>query len=113
VRFGLVYLFQFWAGFLLLILWVMQFGIPKPLAPLLNVIIHIPITYLLNRWDPRRQGRKSQSLTLDPSLPDSASDPKPSGRRPRPNSTSAKGLAIMGAKQAKDRSVLAFALAVC
>ncbi len=48
--FPLVYAVQFALGFLLLKLLVDRIGVPQALAPLLVIVLTLPITFLMSRW---------------------------------------------------------------
>lgn len=50
LQYPLVYILQYGAGLLVLTVLVDYFGIDRRLAPLLNVILLIPVTFTLNKW---------------------------------------------------------------
>lgn len=54
LAFPLVYLAQYLLSALLLSIFVEEFGIPQSVAPLVVIIVTIPITFVLTRWFLRR-----------------------------------------------------------
>lgn len=49
-QYPLIYAFQYAAGLLLLAILVDELGVDKRFAPLINVLLLTPITFMLNRW---------------------------------------------------------------
>ncbi|MGZ9710574.1 GtrA family protein [Glaciimonas sp. GNP009] len=47
--FPLVYVFQYLASMLILWIWIDQLGLSRKIAPLMAIILSLPITYLLSR----------------------------------------------------------------
>lgn len=47
--FPLVYLAQYLVGLAAIWAWVNRFGFPKPLAPLIAIVITVPMTYFLSK----------------------------------------------------------------
>ncbi len=52
--FPLVYLVQYLLSALLLSVFVERFGIPQSVAPLMVIVLTIPVTFVLTRWFLRR-----------------------------------------------------------
>jgi putative flippase GtrA len=50
IWYPLIYTFQYCSGLLLLAILVDDFGIDKRFAPLINVLLLTPITFMLNKW---------------------------------------------------------------
>lgn len=48
--FPFVYLAQYLVGLVALWAWIDKFGLAKPLAPLVAILITVPLTYLLSRF---------------------------------------------------------------
>jgi putative flippase GtrA len=46
----LIYALQYGTGLLLLEILIENFGVDKRFAPLINVILLTPVTFMLNRW---------------------------------------------------------------
>ena len=48
-QYPLIYVFQYMSGLILLIVLIKYIGIDKSIAPIINVIILTPITFILNK----------------------------------------------------------------
>lgn len=56
-----VYLIQYALGLLLLTVEVDALGVDRRLAPFINVVLLLPLTFLLNRWFLTRKGRRDEN----------------------------------------------------
>lgn len=56
-----VYLVQYGLGLLLLTVEVDSLGVDRRFAPFINVVILLPVTFLLNRWFLTRKGRSDEN----------------------------------------------------
>jgi putative flippase GtrA len=50
IQYPLIYALQYGTGLLLLEILIENFGVDKRFAPLINVILLTPVTFMLNRW---------------------------------------------------------------
>jgi putative flippase GtrA len=50
IQYPLIYAFQYGTGLLLLGILIENFGVDKRFAPLINLILLTPITFMLNKW---------------------------------------------------------------
>lgn len=55
-----VYLFQYGLGLLLLTVEVDALGVDRRFAPFVNVVLLLPLTFVLNRWFLMRRGRSDE-----------------------------------------------------